>query len=38
MSSSGGTTCAPALRDAGFKKCCMQTDNNDGVDRHYYYR
>ena len=21
-----------------FKKCCMQTGNNDGVDRHYYYR
>ena len=24
--------------DAGFKKCCMQSGEYDGSDRHYYYR
>jgi hypothetical protein len=31
-------TFAPALPAAGFKKCCMQTGEYDGSDRHYYHR
>jgi len=31
-------TSVPADRDAGFKKCCMQSGNFDGVERDYYVR
>jgi hypothetical protein len=31
-------TSARAARATGFKKCCMQTGEFDGVERDYYYR
>ena len=38
MRGSAVTTPAPAGQGAGFKKCCMQSGNLDGVDRDYYPR
>jgi hypothetical protein len=34
---SAATICARAAPDAGFKACCLESGNYDGVNKHHYF-